>query len=136
MKMVRFAMVVAILALAGCAMMNKPSAPPAMPETYLVFFHEHGVRLTPDAQTIVGQAVAAVQQHHPSTVTVAGYTANIGTPAQNQALAEERVAMVRQAMVAGGVDPKLFLSIPLGPADDAAGKTGDSRVDIRLTYDK
>jgi outer membrane protein OmpA-like peptidoglycan-associated protein len=117
------------LGLAACA---KPPSP--QPQVYLLFFHPASAALTPEASTIIGQAVAAVKTHHPGTVAVAGYADSFGAPAQNKALAEQRVKIVRDAMVAQGVDPKLFLSIPLGPANDDAGAPGDRRIEIRLTY--
>ena len=70
----------------------------------------------------------------PSTVAVAGYTDNDGSAADNQKLAKQRVKTVQDAMIADGADPKLFLSLPLGPPDDTAGMTGDRRIEIRLTY--
>jgi hypothetical protein len=46
------------------------------------------------------------------------------------------VKAVRDAMVADGLDPKLFLDLPLGAPDDTAGMTGDRRIEIRLNYGK
>jgi ABC-type glycerol-3-phosphate transport system substrate-binding protein len=121
-----------VLALAGCTMMKAKQAP--MPQTFLLFFHQWSPALTPEAKAIVDQASAKVKATGPSTVTVAGYTDNDGSTADKKRLAEGRVKTVQNAMVADGVDPKLFLSIPLGPPDDTAGMTGDRRIEIRLTY--
>ena len=125
-----------MLAIAGCTMMKpQHAAGPAMaPQTYLLFFHQWSPALTPEAKVIVDQASAKVKETHPSTVTVAGYTDNDGSAADNKRLAEGRVKKVQDAMIADGIDPKLFLSIPLGPPDDTAGMTGDRRIEIRLTY--
>jgi len=83
---------------------------------------------------VVDQAAERIKQKPPSTVAIAGYTFNDGTVDDNKRLAKKRVAVVRDAMIADGVDPKLFLDIPIGPADDSAGKTGDRRTEIRLQY--
>ncbi len=131
MKTVRIGTIAAALLLAGCALLQKPAAPPT---TYLLFFHESSAQLTPEAKTIVDQAVAAVRERHPSTITVAGYTTNVGTPEHEREMAEHRVKTVQDTMIAEGVDPKLFLTIPIGAADDNAGKTGDRRIEIRLSY--
>jgi outer membrane protein OmpA-like peptidoglycan-associated protein len=124
------------LALAGCTMMKPKvaSAPPQMPQTVLLFFHPWSADLTPEAKVIVDQAAAKVKATGPSTVAVAGFTYNDADPEENQRLAKQRVKTVETALVADGVDPKLFLSLPLGAADDGAGKIGDRRIEIRLTY--
>jgi outer membrane protein OmpA-like peptidoglycan-associated protein len=124
-------------ALAGCAM-NKPAAPAPvpMPVVFIVFFHGSSAELTPAAKTIVDQAAAKIRETAPSTVALAGYTADIGTPDAQKEMAAERIKVVEAALGSDGVDPKLFLSIPLGDADDNAGKTGDRRIEIRLTYDR
>ena len=135
MTTVRIGFLAAMLMLAGCMMM-KPQHPaaPMSPQTYLLFFHQWSPTLTPEAKAIVDQASAKVKQTTPSTVAVAGYTDNVGPAADNERLAKQRVKIVQDAMIADGVDPKLFLSLPLGPADDTAGMTGDRRIEIRLTY--
>ena len=135
MTTVRIGFLAAMLMLAGCMMMPKHAAPvPIPPQTYLLFFHQWSPVLTPEAKAIVDQASAKVKQSAPSTVAVAGYTDNVGPAADNERLAKQRVKIVQDAMIADGVDPKLFLSLPLGPADDTAGMTGDRRIEIRLTY--
>ena len=136
MTTVRIGFLAAVLMLAGCMMMPKHAAAPVPipPQTYLLFFHQWSPVLTPEAKAIVDQASAKVKQSAPSTVAVAGYTDNVGPAADNERLAKQRVKIVQDAMIADGVDPKLFLSLPLGPADDTAGMTGDRRIEIRLTY--
>jgi outer membrane protein OmpA-like peptidoglycan-associated protein len=125
-----------MLVLAGCGMM-KPrhmAGQPTMPKTYILFFHPWDNALTPEAKTIVDQAAAKVKETGPSTVAVAGYTDNDGAAVDNKRLAEQRVKTVQDAMIADGIDPKLFLSLPLGAPEDTAGMTGDRRIEIRLTY--
>jgi outer membrane protein OmpA-like peptidoglycan-associated protein len=136
MTTVRIGFLVAILALSGCSLIKPKMADsgPPMPQTYLLFFHQWSPTLTPEAKTIIDQASAKVIEKKPSTVAVVGYTDNVGPAEDNKRLAEQRVKTVKDAMIADGVDPKLFLSIPLGPADDNAGMTGDRRIEIRLTY--
>jgi outer membrane protein OmpA-like peptidoglycan-associated protein len=110
------------------------AAVPMSPQTYLLFFHQWSPALTPEAKAIVDQASAKAKATQPSTITVAGYTDTVGSAEDNKRLAEGRVKTVQDAMITDGVDPKLFLAIPLGPADDTAGMTGDRRIEIRLTY--
>ena len=139
MTIVRMGFLAAMLVLAGCTMMKPKHAAapvPMPPQTYLLFFHPWSPALTPEDKVIVDQASAKVKATQPSTVAVAGYTDNDGSAKDNQKLAVERVKTVQDAMIADGVDPKLFLSIPLGPPEDTAGMTGDRRIEIRLTYGK
>jgi OOP family OmpA-OmpF porin len=111
------------------------AAPVPMPaKTYILFFHPWDNSLTPEAKVIVDQASAKAKETNPSTIAVAGYTDNDGSAQDNWHLARERVKTVRDAMVADGIDPKLFLDLPLGAPDDTAGMTGDRRIEIRLTY--
>jgi outer membrane protein OmpA-like peptidoglycan-associated protein len=123
--------------LAGCTMMKPKHAAnqgSMSPQTYILFFHPWENTLTPEAKVIVDQASAKVKETDPSTIAVAGYTDSDGSAQDNWKLARERVKTVRDAMVADGVDPKLFLDLPLGTPDDTAGMTGDRRIEIRLTY--
>ncbi len=134
MARMKAGLIVGMLALAGCSMMGgHQPAPVTMPALYLVFFHPASAEITPIGKEIVDQAAAKVKDSKPSTVTIAGYTANVGDPDDMQ-MANRRIEAVRQALIADGVDPKLFLSIPLGPPDPTVGKTGDRRIEIRLQY--
>ena len=138
MRTLRIGLLAAMAILAGCTMMQaKHAAGPApMPKTYILFFHPWDNGLTPEAKVIVDQASAKVKETNPSTVAVAGYTDNDGSAKDNWRLANQRVRTVRDAMVADGIDPKLFLDLPLGTPDDTAGMTGDRRIEIRLNYGK
>ncbi|HTJ64048.1 MAG TPA: OmpA family protein [Alphaproteobacteria bacterium] len=138
MSTVRIGLVLAMLALAGCSTAHHKQTASAKPEStatkFILFFHPWSYQLTPEAQVIVNHAAEVVKETSPSTVAVAGYTDSDGSAADNWRLAKQRVASVQEAMIADGVDPKLFLSIPLGTPDDTVGMTGDRRIEIRLTY--
>ena len=137
MSTLRMGFLVVMVLLAGCTMMKpKPAAAPAATKSqiFILFFHPWDNTLTPDAKVIVDQASTKVKETNPSTVAVAGYTDNDGSANDNWRLANQRVKTVRDAMIADGVDPNLFLDLPLGAPDDSAGMTGDRRIEIRLTY--
>jgi len=139
MTFLRAGLTIVVLAVAGCTMMKPKTAstPPApMPVVFLVFFHASSADLTPEARQVVDQAAAKVKVSPPTTVTIAGYTTDIAAEDASMQMARQRVKVVRDALVADGVDSKLFLDIPIGPANDNAGKTGDRRTEIRLQYDK
>ncbi len=122
-----------VLAIAGCAMV-KPAPKPQMPQTFLLFFHASSAELTPEARLIVDQAAEKAKQLKPSTIAVAGYAYNIGDPMDNERMAARRIEAVQKAMIADGVDPKLFLRLPLGAPEDTMGETGDRRIEIRLQF--
>jgi flagellar motor protein MotB len=139
MTTLRIGFLAAMVILAGCTMMKpkQAAAPAAMkPQTFILFFHSWDNALTPEAKLIVDQASAKIKETNPSTVAVAGYTDNDGSAKDNWRLANQRVKTVRDAMIGDGVDPKLFLDLPLGTPDDTVGMTGDRRIEIRLTYGK
>ena len=117
------------LDLAGC----KTAPPkPAAPQNYILFFRFDSADLSPDARAIVDQAAAGIKALKPSTVGIAGFSDKVGTKGYNQHLAERRIATVEGALTADGVDPKLYLKIPLGDSEPVIGGTGDRRVEIRL----
>jgi outer membrane protein OmpA-like peptidoglycan-associated protein len=105
---------------------------PQPPASFIVFFHFDSSDLTPEARQIVGQAAQKARSSHASTVTIAGYTDQAGSPHYNLHLADRRIAAVEQALVTDGVDPRLFLRIPLPDAETALEPTADRRVEIRL----
>jgi outer membrane protein OmpA-like peptidoglycan-associated protein len=129
----RALLAVCVLAIAGCTM-TKPAAKPQMPQTFLLFFPASSADLTPDAHAIVDQAAEKAKQLKPSTIAIAGYVYNVGDPKDNERMAARRVDAVEKAMVADGVDPKLFLRLPLGAPEDSVGQTGDRRIEIRLQF--
>jgi outer membrane protein OmpA-like peptidoglycan-associated protein len=105
-----------------------------MPDSFLVFFAPSSDELTPEGKAIVDSAAAAIKALKPSTVTIAGYAFNVGAPEANKKRAEGRIATVQAALAADGVDPSLFLKIPVGAPEDSAGPTGDRRIEIRLQF--
>ncbi|HLG90299.1 MAG TPA: OmpA family protein [Alphaproteobacteria bacterium] len=123
------AILLAGLALAGCKTAPRTAE---VPRNYLLFFRFDSADLSPDARRIVDQAAAGIKVLKPSTVGIAGFTDKVGTPGYNQHLAERRIAAVEAALTADGIDPKLFLTIPLGDSEPVVGGTGDRRVEIRL----
>jgi outer membrane protein OmpA-like peptidoglycan-associated protein len=123
-------LIVLALALSGC--MHKHSGEQAT--VMLAFFHPWSADLTPEAKVVVDQAAAKIKDTKPSTVTIAGYTYNDADPEANRRLATQRVAAVRNALISDGIDPKLFLDIPVGAPKESTSMTGDRRVEIRLNY--
>ncbi len=88
----RLGLMVGLLALAGCKMpMAQHPASVTMPAIYLVFFHPASADITPVGKQIVDQAAAKVKESKPSTVTIAGYTADVGDPDEKLHMANQRI---------------------------------------------
>ena len=106
--------------------------PPNVPQTYVLFFPFDSADLSPEARAVVDQAASGIKVAKPSTVGIAGFADKAGTKEYNQHLSERRIDAVEQALAADGVDPKLFLKIPLGESEPLEGGTTNRRVEIRL----
>jgi hypothetical protein len=122
---VRIALLVACLALAGCETVHNLVYGP--PTTFMVFFQEKSIDLTPDAASIVKSAADAIRRQHPAAVTIAAGVA----PGGNMELSQPRFAAVRQKLVDDGVDESLIARAAIF---DPKLDTGPARqrVEIRL----
>lgn len=125
------ALMVLSLGLSSCALMSK-TAEPKMPVSYLVFFRFDSAELTAPAREVVDQAAARAKTIKPTTIAIAGFPDRAGSLAANQRLSQRRIETVEKALQADGVDPKLFLRIPLGESEVEVDGIGDRRIEIRL----
>ena len=71
----------------------------------------------------------------PQSVIIAGFSAPKGSEAENHQIAQHRTTLVQKTLVDLAVDPKVLVTLPLGPAKDEFGPTGDRRIEIRLLRD-
>jgi outer membrane protein OmpA-like peptidoglycan-associated protein len=129
----------ALLVPAGCGMMKpRPQMQSQSQEapTFIAFFRPDSAELTPLARSIVDQAAQKARELKPSTIALTGYAFNLGDPEQNKRMSEQRIVVVQQALISDGIDPKLFLRMPLGAPEDSVGPTGDRRIEIRLVLGK
>jgi len=101
-----------ILALAACETM-KPAPKPEEPSKYVVFFPPSATSLTPEGREIVAKAAAHAKEMNPAYVQLAGYIGDGPTARTDKGLTERRYAAVEEAMTAQGLDPKLYLRVPL-----------------------
>jgi OOP family OmpA-OmpF porin len=80
------------------------AAPPPPPvRMFVVFFDFDKYDLTEQAETIVGEAVAAARRQ-PVRVFITGHTDTVGSREYNQRLSERRALSVKNAMVRGGIN--------------------------------
>ncbi len=104
---------------------------PASTESARVYFGSGETTLDGgDRVKIASVAQTAKRRHRPVVIT--GYTDRTGDPAQNEAIAKNRAATVRDALVAEGLDESKIVMDP--PAEVTGAGTNDEarRVDIAM----
>lgn len=106
--------------------------------SYLVFFNLNSANLTPEAEDIVGQAVATAKERENAPVTVTGFTDTTGTPQYNLRLSKRRAEAVADAMVANGVDAGRITTDGVGennllvPTGDGVAEPQNRRAQIAV----
>jgi len=70
---------------------------------YLVFFDWDKSVVTPAADRVIGDAVAAISKSGGARIHVVGHTDSSGSPAYNQKLSNRRADAVKRALVAKGI---------------------------------
>ena len=83
-----------------------PPAPPAPPpvKNFVVFFDFNKTALTPEAQSVIAEAVKTVKESGSARILVTGHTDTVGSDRYNQRLSVRRAEVVKDAMQSGGVD--------------------------------
>lgn len=80
-----------------------PAAPAAVQSEYLVFFDFNKSVITPAADRVIGDAVAAILKSGGAKIHVVGHTDSSGSPAYNQKLSVARATAVKNALIAKGI---------------------------------
>lgn len=92
--------------------------------------------IKPESQSIVDQMTDMLKANPVLKVSIEGHTDNVGTPAANQKLSQERAAALVNALVAKGIDKTRLASKGWGQTKPAAdnstedGKAKNRRVEI------
>lgn len=122
--MKRFGLIsLAFFLLAGCTILG-----PDRPANYMVFFSSRNTELSAEARAIVDQAAAAIRATHPDSVMIAAGVAD----GEKLKLAQTRFDVVRNALIADGVDAELIAHTAMVDTALEVGATGDQRVEIKL----
>jgi outer membrane protein OmpA-like peptidoglycan-associated protein len=95
----RFFALIMLTALAACT-----GSTLDQPRSYLVYFDNDSATITPDGQRIIGTIVTGIKDSAPSKVVVAGRAD--GSTAHDATLANQRAAVVMQALTQQGVPAK------------------------------
>jgi OOP family OmpA-OmpF porin len=92
--------------------------------------------IVPESQSIVNQIAEMLQSDGTLRISIEGHTDNVGTPAANKTLSENRAKAVMNALIAKGIDKSRLSSKGWGQekpvADNATdeGKAKNRRVEI------
>ena len=115
-----------------------PPPPPPVCETgpYIVFFNWDKSDITPEAATILDNAVSAYADCGTAAIMLAGYTDRSGSATYNMGLAERRNASVRGYLTSRGVPDGRITSEAFGeanprvPTADGVRELQNRRVEI------
>jgi outer membrane protein OmpA-like peptidoglycan-associated protein len=114
------------------------SALPPAPRQFTVFFRFESDELTDQSQALIPQILAAVKEHAVQDVVVIGHTDTMGTQPANFGLGLKRAMMVRNLLVAAGLDGSAIEATSVGELDlliktpDETPEPRNRRVDIAV----
>ena len=103
-----------------------------------ITFETDSAALTPDSADQIAQLATVLKEYPSINVSVEGHTDNIGDPAVNKKLSEDRAASVKAALIDKGVPADRVSSMgwgaekPVASNDTEEGKLKNRRVEITL----
>jgi OOP family OmpA-OmpF porin len=95
-----------------------------------LFFEFNRATLLPEAEALLEQVAVWLRQNPTVTVEVRGHTDSVGTDEQNLRLSQMRAEVVRNFLIARGVEPQRITAIGLGrtqPIDSNETPIGRAR---------
>lgn len=114
------------------------SALPPPPRRFTLFFRFESDELTDQSQALIPDVLAAVKEHAVQDVVVIGHTDTMGTQQANFGLGLKRAMMVRNLLVAAGLDGSTIDATSVGELDllvktpDETPEPRNRRVDIAV----
>ena len=93
------------------------SALPPAPRRFTLFFKFESDELTDQSQALIKEVLAAAKQHAVQDVVVIGHTDTMGTQQANYGLGLKRALMVRNLLVAAGLDGAAIEATSVGELD-------------------
>lgn len=106
---------------------------------YGVNFDFNKATLRPDSEPALNQVLALLKEEPKLKLEIGGHTDNVGTPAYNMKLSDERAAAVRQWLVAHGIPATRLSSHGYGDTEPVVPNTSDEnraknrRVEVKRT---
>lgn len=99
-----------------------------------ITFEFNKSELLPESEPVIAEIIDAMMQRPTLRLEVQGHTDNVGTPEYNQKLSEERAEVVRQAIIAGGIEEYRLRSRGFGASmPKATNETEEGRAQNRRT---
>jgi outer membrane protein OmpA-like peptidoglycan-associated protein len=114
------------------------SALPPAPRRFTLFFRFESDELTDQSQALIPQILGAVREHAVQDVVVVGHTDTMGTQQANYGLGLKRAMMIRNLLVAAGLDGSTIEATSVGELDllvttpDETPEPRNRRVDISV----
>ena len=114
------------------------SALPPAPSRFTLFFRFESDELTDQSQALIPEVLAAVRKHAVQDVVVIGHTDTMGTQQANYGLGLKRAMMVRNLLVAAGLNGSTIEVTSVGELDqlvktpDETPEPRNRRVDISV----
>lgn len=93
------------------------AARPLAPRQFLLYFETGSDTLTPESQALLAEVVNAMRGRPSPDVSVIGHTDTTGDAAANVELGLRRATLIRDALVASGLDPARIEVASHGEAD-------------------
>jgi outer membrane protein OmpA-like peptidoglycan-associated protein len=93
------------------------SARPPAARHFLLYFEIGSNRLTPEGEKLFADILAFVQSRPVPDLSVVGHTDTTGTAQANIELGRNRAAMIRDRLVAAGLDGSVISAVSHGEAD-------------------
>lgn len=99
-------------------------------------FEPNSARITAESRPNVNDLIQIMQAYPSLRIRVEGNTDNTGTDAQNDALSGERAEAVKEALVAGGIEPVRVATrergdnMPVATNKTEAGREQNRRIDV------
>jgi Cu/Zn superoxide dismutase len=127
-----------LVASISCLLAAPASAQPQGGQPFRVFFEWGKPELTRDAETTLGEVVAAYQRLTPGRIEIAGHTDRSGSDAVNLAASRRRAEAVKAYLIAHGI-PAVAIAVsahgerrPIVPTEDGVREAQNRRVEISL----
>lgn len=104
-----------------------------------VQFESGSAVITAPMRNTLAKVTEVLRQHPGTQVSIIGHTDNVGTPAANQRLSEQRAEAVRRELVAKGLRADRLVTVgrgatePRASNDTAAGRAANRRVEMVMT---
>jgi OOP family OmpA-OmpF porin len=120
----------------GATLEAMPPLAPAPVRAYTLYFASGSMLLPPDAEPLVAAVIQDVGGRRAVEVAVVGHTDRVGTQASNARLAATRAAVVRDLLLARGLDASLLRveskgeEEPVVPTADGVAEAANRRVEI------